>query len=209
MTNDKVALRAALSTVAAIFVLFVVMFSLLAFLFPSTMMKMTYDLGMYDATIRYATRTYDRNEEVYYIAFATEVAILDDNVSKIASCGVDFIEAEGFDDYANERNEKAMENLPDGVSSPKMDYRQYVYGNVCLAKYKLGKKADAVNCAFQWNGDTFTENNAVVVVLMRALGEKDGETVSLILSKLETQKTANDTESAYLESLSAWVKEQI
>ena len=208
MGNDKVILRSILSTVAAIFVLFVIMFATLAFVYPSTMMKMTYDLGMYSASVRYAKRTYDRNDEIYYIAFATEVAIMDDNVKNIASCGSRFIKDDGFDGYADERNERVAESLPDGVDAPTMDYRQYVYGNVCVAKYKLGKKTEAIENAFLWNGDTFTENNAVVAVLMRALGEKDNASVDEILTRLQTQKTANATEQAYLQSIVEWTKTQ-
>ncbi len=208
MGNDKVFLRSILSTVAAIFVLFVVMFAALAFVYPSTMMKMTYDLGMYSASVRYAKRTYDRNDEIYYIAFATEVAISKDNVKNIASCGSKLIKDDGFDGYADERNEQVAESLPDGIAAPTMDYRQYVYGNVCVAQYKLGKKTEAIENAFLWNGDSFTENNAVVAVLMRAIGKKDDASIDEILTRLQTQKTANAAEQAYLQSMIEWTKTQ-
>ncbi len=208
MGNDKVILRSILSTVAAIFVLFVVMFATLAFVYPSTMMKMTHDLGMDSASVRYAKRTYDRNGDVYYIAFATEVAISEDNVKNIASCGSKFIKDDEFDSYADDRNKQVAENLPDGISAPTMDYRQYVYGNVCVAQYKLGKKTEAIENAFLWNGDSFTENNAVVAVLMRALGKKDDASIDEILTRLQTQKTANATEQAYLQSMIEWTKTQ-
>jgi hypothetical protein len=194
MHTDKVIVRAVLSTLAAVFVLLVSMFAALAFLFPSTLMQITYDFGFDGASIRYATRSYDRSEEIYFIAFATEVAIGDNDYEKIDDCGSRFIEDSKFADYADERNAK----LPEGATT---DYKQYIYGQVCVAKYRRNKKSDAVEKAFEWNGDTFTENNAVVAVLLTSLVFKDSDTVAVIREKLETQKTANETEAAYLASM--------
>ena len=194
MHTDKVIVRAVLSTLAAVFVLLVSMFAALAFLFPSTLMQITYDMGMDGASIRYATRSYDRSDEIYFIAFATEVAIGDSDYEKIDDCGSKFIVDKKFSRYADDRNSK----MPEGAS---VDYKQYIYGQVCVAKYRRNKKSEAVEKAFEWNGDTFTENNAVVAVLLTSLVYKDGETVALIRGKLESQKTANETEAAYLASM--------
>ena len=51
MSVDKVILRAALSTLAAILILFAFMILSLTYIFPSTMMGITYDLGMDGASI--------------------------------------------------------------------------------------------------------------------------------------------------------------
>lgn len=194
MRADKVIVRAVLSTLAAVFVLLVSMFAALAFLFPSTLMQITYDMGMDGASIRYAARSYDRSDEIYFIAFATEVAIGDNDYEKIDDCGSKFVVDSKFSAYANERNAER----PEGSTT---DYRQYIYGQVCVAKYRRNKKLDAVEKAFEWNGDTFTENNAVVAVLLTSLVLKDVDTVAVIRERLQNQKTANETEAAYLASM--------
>lgn len=196
MHTDKVIVRAVLSTLAAVFILLVSMFAALAFIFPSTLMQITYDMGMDRASVRYASRAYDRSDEIYFIAFATEVAIGDNDYKNIDVCGSKFIVDEKFGAYAEEKNS----DLPDGGTT---DYKQYVYGQVCVAKYRRNKKQEAVDKAFEWNGDTFTEKNAVVVVLITALVYEDKDTARAIGERLQTQKTANATEATYLASMIA------
>ena len=72
---DKVAVKAFLSSLAAIGMLLVVMFCALCALFPSTMMELTYNMGMEASCIRFAERAYKDNDEIYFIAYATEVAL--------------------------------------------------------------------------------------------------------------------------------------
>ena len=194
MHTDKVILRAILSTLAAVFILLVSMVAALAFIFPSTMMQITYDMGMDRASVRYAVRSYDRSDEIYYIAFATKVAIGDNDYKNIDACGSRFVVDARFNAYADEQNT----DLPDGVTT---DYQQYIYGQVCVAKYRRNKKEEAVEKAFEWNGDTFTEKNAVVAVLVTALVNGDTATARVIGERLQTQKAANATEAAYLASM--------
>ena len=141
MRMDKVIVRAIVSTLLAICALVAFMILALAFIFPSTMMKITYDLGMDSASVRNAKRAYKYSGEVSYIAYATEVAIVDDDFEKIGECGKLFISDENFDEYCSERNQ----NLPEGVEGA---YEQYVYGQVCIAEFKLGNKENAVKIAF-------------------------------------------------------------
>ena len=199
MRVDRVVLRAALSTLAAIFTLLVLMFAALAFIYPSTMMKITYDLGLDGASVRYAARAYDRGGEIYYIAFATEVAIGDENYEKIDACGSKFIKDDQFTAYYAEKNQ----NLPEGATGT---YEQYIYGQVCVAKYRLGKTEEAIEYSFELNGSSFAENNAVAAVALTAILAEDGEAVASVLSKLEAFKTEHEgtlgeEELAYLNKI--------
>ena len=54
MSVDKVIIRTFLSTLAAIALLFGIMLLALVAFFPSTMMELTYNLGLDASSIRYA-----------------------------------------------------------------------------------------------------------------------------------------------------------
>ncbi len=185
MRLDKVVLRAFLSTVAAIAALLLFMIFALCTIYPATMMQITYDLGMDNLAIANAKQAYKRTGDVYYIAFATETAIGIDDLEQIDVCGSMLIVNDGFDGYCETRNE----TLPEKVKG-EITYDQYVYGQVCVAKYNRGNKSEAVDKAFEWVGyDCFPQNNAIVAVLMTALIADDTATVDLVEEKLLTMQT--------------------
>lgn len=190
MGVDKVILRAFLSTLAAVVALFLFLVVALIGFYPSTMMELTYDLGMDSTSVRYAERAYRESDDIYYIAYATEVAIGDGNYGKINSCGEKFIADENFAAYCAEKNANAPENA---VGS----YEQYVYGQVCVAKYANGEKTLAVERAFELLGTSFPYNNAAVAVLLKAIQGDDKDTVALIKGKMEERQESvpvSDTE---------------
>ena len=79
MGVDKVILRAFLSTLAAFAILLLFMFAALTLVYPQTMMELTYSMGMESSSIHFAEQSYKRSNDVYYIAYATEVAIGEEN----------------------------------------------------------------------------------------------------------------------------------
>ena len=104
MRVDKVILKAIISTVSAIVVLFAIMFGALVAAFPSTMMQITYNMGMNAVSAKYAHRAYGYSGDVYYAAFATEVSILDGDVEKVAEYGKLLIADDEFATYCDARN---------------------------------------------------------------------------------------------------------
>ena len=183
MRVDKVIWRAALFTLAAITALFALMLLVLCFLFPWTMMQVTYNLGMERSCIRNGKRAYNMSDEVSYIAFATDVAISEGEYERVVECGEMFLSDAEFDSYCAKHNEE----LPEGVG---VTYDQYVYAQVSLAKYRLGDKEGAVLTAFDSLDESFPKNNAVVAVLVTALGEEDDETVAMIREKMANVQSA-------------------
>lgn len=194
MRVDKVIVRAALSTLAAILVLFAVMLLALTFIFPSTMMRITYDLGMDGASVSCAKRAYAQTDETYYIAFATEVAIGSDDDEGIEECGLLFIndDPQAFETYCADYQTKLT-----GIDGT---YEQYVYGQVCLAQYRQGKTAEAVATAFAGLVDKFPQNNAAALLALTAINADDTETVSLVKTEMNelSGKLTTDAERAYL-----------
>ncbi len=201
MGVDKVILRSVLSTLAAIVLLFAFMIVALVGFYPATVMELTYDLGMDSTSVRFAERAYKESDDIYYIAYATEVAIGDKNYGKINSCGEKFIADEAFERYCAEKNE----NIAEGVTG---SYEQYVYGQVCMAKYARGEKSEAVDRAFELLGTGFPANNAVVAVLVKAMQNGDTETVGLIKGKMEErQDSVPSSDAEYFNAILALMQE--
>lgn len=200
MGVDKIILKSFLNTLLAVVCLIAGMALVLIAAFPSTLMEFSYNLGMDSSSIWYAKRAYKHGEDIYFIAYATDVAIGMEDYENIEYCGEKLLADEEFAGYCAEKNE----SLPESVS---MTYDQYVYGQVCVAMYEQGKKADAVDRAFELTSG-FPKNNAVVAVLYTAIGDKDGATVALIKGKMEqAQGTLNDADRAYFEDVLARLSE--
>ena len=195
MGVDKIILRAFLTTLASIAILFLFMLTALVCVYPQTMMKLTYNLGMEKASIWFAEISYDRSDNVYYIAYATEVAIGQQDYVKIDDCGEKLINDEGFTSFCDDKNTAEME----------LSYEQYLYGQICIAKYERANAAEAVNRAFALTGNTFPKNNAVVAVLITALQKGDTETVELIREKMIATKNnmVDKGDEAYFDAILA------
>ncbi|MBQ7912297.1 MAG: hypothetical protein IJ308_00930 [Clostridia bacterium] len=201
MSVDKIILRAVLTTLASIAILFLFMLTALVCVYPQTMMKLTYDLGMEDASIWFAEISYDRSHEINYIAHAAEVAIGQHDYEKIDSCGERLIKDEAFDDFCAIKNAKGPQNA-------ELTYEQYVYGQVCIAKYERARVTEAVERAFALVGDNaFPKNNAVVAVLITALQHKDADTVNLIKVEMKNMQVRAEYE-AYFNAILALTESQ-
>ncbi|MBQ2768887.1 MAG: hypothetical protein IJF44_02800 [Clostridia bacterium] len=193
MSVDKVILKAFLSTLGAALALMFFLIGGISLFFPQSMMKITYNLGMEETAVFFAEVSYSRTDEVYYIAYATEVAIQDDNQEKVIECGQQFIADKKFDSYCKEKNK--------GVEKDVAGYDQYIYGRVCMAKYESGDKEGAVALAFEGIGKTFPKNNAVAAVLIQAKKLKDNATVASIKEKMEQLQTELEGDTTYFDEI--------
>ncbi len=183
MSVDKIILRAFLSTLAAIGALLLFMILSLCIVFPSTMMEFTYKMGMEKSSIHFAERAYRESDDVYYIAYATEVAIEEERSKKILSCGEKLLADAGFEGYCVKKGE---------------GYKQFVLGQVCLAKYEREDKAAAIELAYSSLQGSFPENNALAALLVRAIEQEDKSSIESIQKKLITLSVEGE-EKAYLD----------
>lgn len=198
MRIDKVIFRAALSTAAAIFLLCALMLVTLCVAFPNTMMKFTYDLGMDGASVGFASTAYERSGSVYYIAYATEVAIGAEDDGKTVSCGKAMIADEEFAKYASDRNAEMQQ-----VAG---SYEQFIYGKICTAEYRLGEKTLALTDAQAYVPTGFPASNALIALTLEAIKAGDEATVSSALTVLrgileKQDSTLNATEKEKLSDL--------
>ena len=134
------------------------------------------------ASVKFATTAYERSgNKVYYIAFATEVAIGADDYENVVSCGKTFVADEtAFKQYATERNE---------AMNAEGAYEQYIYRKICVAQYRLADKEAALSDAKIYLGGKFPQNNALTAVLLEAIKTGDKQTAAAALQTMQTLKT--------------------
>lgn len=198
MRIDKIILKAALSTLTAIILLFGIMFAAFVFIYPSTMMTLAYDVGLDDASVWFADRAYKQLDDVYYIAYAANVSIGTGDSEKIEKYGGQFIADEGFGAYC-EQMDKQTATL-DG------SYLQYVYRQVCVSKYRLGKTDEAIELAFSVNETCFPRQNAAAAVLLVILEQNKADelpAVEDIFARMSAlpKETLPEEEREYLEAM--------
>ena len=191
MELDAVIKKTILTTLAAIGALLLFIVIGLWALFPSTSMELAYDMGMESSCIRFAERAYKGSDDVYFIAYATEVAIEEENEGKIISCGEKFIKDEGFETYCALKGDT---------------YEQFIYGRVCVSKYQAGQKEDAVSLACQSLHGAFPKGNALVAVLLTSLKENDRATVNTVKTKLNTLSVDGEDAKYLQETLETLAK---
>ena len=193
MNTDKIIVRSIWTSLLCVLILIVFMVGVLLLAFPSTMMGLTYSLGMDEASIYFAERSYKDSGDIYYISYATEVAIGDDNYAKIESCGERFIAHTKFNAYCEEKNK--------GLDSANGTYEQYVYVNVCLSKYQTKGGTEAARCAIGWT-EGFPKNNPMAAVLFTALERNDSATVELIRAEMDArQGSLSASDSVYFANI--------
>ena len=197
MRVDKVIIRAVLSTLAAVVVLFAFAILALCFIFPSTMMVLTFRADMNDASVRYAKRAYKYTGDAYYLAYGLDVAIWDKDAERIDTCGSLLLQADDFQTYCGQRNQQLTQQ---GVT---MRYEQYVYGQVSVAKYACGNASDAVDVAFSsLEMRSFPQNNAVVALLSVAIQAGDNATVLAVKAEMdEIAPTLSETDKPYFDEI--------
>ncbi len=188
MRTDKVILRTILTTLLAIIVLFGVMIFCLCFLFPSTMMQLTYELGMDKACVKYAARSYERTDNVYYAATAFETAVMiddEEHAKRIEEYGLILIADDEFVSYSQTRTAENQAANPDEYV---LSYEQYVYGQIALAQYAQGKTATAIETAFAAVAEdllAFPKSNAVAMLYLTAMQAGDADTVTEMRPQIE------------------------
>ncbi|MBR2341629.1 MAG: hypothetical protein IKA72_04405 [Clostridia bacterium] len=194
MKIDKVIVRTIVNTLCAIAILIISALLFASFIFPSTMMGISYKLGNDSGAMKYAYTSYSRTKEVVYIAYATEVAFGVDSDEDIVYYGEQFVADENFDDYCLQID--LQSETEQGA------YRQYVYGRLVISEYSLNEKDKAFSYALDAIGDKFVKNNALVALLFESMVAGDGVTVDKVVSKMrELSSTLNGEDAVYLNSL--------
>lgn len=164
---DKMIARAAISTLAAISILIVVLFGVLALAFPQTMMDLTYSLGMDKACVNYALTSYARFDAIEYIAKGADTALAARMYDKADECLEYLVADEDFDQFCAKKNVDVAGSLSEA------DYRGYYLRQLCVAKYHAGETTAAIDRACGLLNGSFTSGNPLVAVLAEARIDMD------------------------------------
>lgn len=195
MRLDKVVLRTIVSTLCAIALLCGATFAVATWLYPSTMMKIAYELGDDPGAIRYAYRSYERTNELYYVVFAMEVSIGIDDYGEVEFYAERFVQDDEFETYCAEVD--GDRNYSAGT------YAKYAYGQLVMAEYEQGKKQEAFDHATESLGGGFAENNAMIALLFTAMEHQDGGTVNAVVAKMQeiSLTLENGVDKTYLDKI--------
>ena len=189
MRVDKVILKAALSTLAAIAILLSVMAAACFAFFPATVMEISYNVGWTETAVENAERAYKQSGDVSFLAFAFEVSVSNGDDKSTEKYGLKLIAHEDFASYCTAEDEN--------VGAIAGGYASYVHGKTYAAMYRNGKTQQAVDLAFEQVQTSFVRNNPVVRVLLSALQKNDMRAGALIHQRLVAIKQAQLSSPTY------------
>lgn len=183
----KVILKTAIKTLIIVAVLALVAFGIASLGFPSEMAGLCEKSGNYSLATGYASLSYTYSKDVNDLnrCFADSVFAKNDN--DVVKFGDMLIAHEKFEE-ACQTNSKTV--TTQGGTVITIDYKQYVYGNVSVAKYKLGKKDEALELAkTAMNAEDvqgFPKNNALAMLSLQVIESGDKDTAAKLLEEVQT-----------------------
>lgn len=210
MRLNKIILRAFLQTLAAALLLMGISIGVVCLAFPQTMMDVTYSMGLDEASVDFALTSYERFGTVKYIVHGADTALEAKLYAKAEECLEKLLADDNF-----EATCEAMDRANEAAGKP-TGYRAYYYRQLCLAKYEVGKKGEAVDCAITLLGGKFEQGNPLIPVLAAARvdGQAGQATLVYALEKIEQLQTDGiydgyeDADKAYfgqvLNTLKKW-----
>lgn len=186
MRWNKIILKAFLQTLAAALLLMGISLGVVCLAFPQTMMDVTYSLGMDGASVNFALTSYERFGTVEYILHGADTALAAELYDKAEECLEKLIVD---DDFA--ATCEALDTANAAAGKP-TGYRAYYYRQICIAKYEIGKKTEAVDCAVGLLGGKFEVGNPLVAVVAaaRADGQDGQSTLAYALEQMRALQTS-------------------
>lgn len=195
----KVILKTALKTLLAVAFAALVAFGIASLGFPSEMATLCEGTGNYSMATGYSSLAYAYSNKAEDLNRCFANGLHAKNDGSIIKYGDKLVKDERFKEIC-EANSKTVPT-PNG-GEVKIDYKQYVYGNLACAKYRQKDKDGAFSCADEgMNGlDGFPVNNALAVLSLQVIESGDGETAKLLLEKIN-KFTPKAAEEAYFNAL--------
>lgn len=213
MDVNKIVWKSILTTLVSALVLLILMFGSLCLFFPSTMMQVSYNVGLDKISASFAKTAYDRSKDIYYIAYATDVSIGIQDEEHIVCYGELLVENEAFSEYCAQRNAQTPD---DGDYQATGTYEQYIYRQICIALYRKDASL-AISRAFATLGveegdaklSVFPRQNAVMALYVEARVQQDTETSAKIKGKMEQlQIELSSEDQAYYEEVLAFMQKE-
>lgn len=179
---SKLILKTALTTIAAILLLFAITFGVLSLAFPATMVNICLDMNLTGMASGYAVMVYDRTGNVSDLALAAECAIYAQEDKQLISCMERLEQDEEWKSYLAEREESDE------------GYEQYLYGQYAVALYHQDQKEEAVRVALDASGylHAFPKNNAVIALAVEAIAAHDSAVCKALWERLILSSYMNE-----------------
>lgn len=188
---NKLILKTALITIAALAVAALAVFSLWILCSPQTMATSCEKTGNYSFAVTCADLRYKYTNNVGDLARCAEDSILSGNDSRIVNYGAKLIDDEKFSQLCTEKD-KLLSNTEYG--SYTLGYKNYICGHVAAAYYRTGELQRGIDTAEKGGVNAFTklvleiaekqDKEAAQKVLTALEGVENSEQLTLILKKI-------------------------
>lgn len=172
---NKIILKTAIKTLVAVIIALILAFGIASLGFPQNMAGLCAKYGNYKFATSYASLRYTYTHSVGDLDVCARYSILsghDGNIEKFCGRLV---------------NDCGFEELCKKQTTEKLNYRQYIYGNLSAAQYRRGEKDKAIataKAAMLDNG--FPAGNAFVYLTLAVQAKSDKETADKILVEIES-----------------------
>ena len=205
---SKVILKTALKTLLIVAVVVLVAFGVASLGFPSDMASLCEKSGNYSMATGYASLSYTYSKDVKDLNRCFTDSIYAKNDGNIVKFGDQLIGDEKFSEVCESITVIKVIVDKKEIERP-IDYKQYVYGQVAAAKYRMGDKAQAMETAQEAMTEVegFPANNALAILSLQVIQSGDKGTAKELLNEITSK---HQDESDYynvliseLENLSA------
>ncbi len=190
---EKLVVKTAVKTVLIILGVLIAVFAVFNFAFPQHMATVTESMGNYSLAVKYASLRYSYTGEGDDLARCFEDSVLLGNDKYVIQYGDELTNRMDFDRICENKSLR----MGGGY-----DYRHYVLGKLAVSYFKSGRKQEAVELAYEANGnESFAYGNALMSLSSAAKTAKDAETCSAIIEKLDTLNPLKSEEIEYVKEV--------
>lgn len=140
--RQKIILKSALITLAAIALAALTVFSMWILCAPQTMATSCEKTGNYSFAVTCANLRYSYTKSAYDLSRCVDDSILDGNDKLVVKYGEKLIAHDKFSEVCKSKSAELSESL-----KVKFDYRSHVCGNVAYSQFKRGDLSEAVKTA--------------------------------------------------------------
>ena len=145
---------------------------------PKAVADMAKRTGNVELSLKYREKSYLKSNDYRELALLCEAAIECDDYDKTVTYAETFIASDKFIDYCGEKGG---------------NYYGLITACYANALYKTGEKLKGVESAFSLT-KSLDELNAVSFISAEAIGDKDKETINLIIERLEPSTLSGKAE---------------
>lgn len=190
----KLIFKTIILTLAVVVILAMSVFGIMSLLAPTTMMDLTFRLGLTQISGDYAYQEYERSHDIYYLARSFIISA-DAGHNRTAEKRFDLLlERQDFSEFCEEQDkatEKELEKLPAGIPPAVREYtyRGYVFGLGAFVKYRLAgsdeARESAIELAIEETAQAFPSGNSTVVLAVKAAEAKDTGLCTALIARME------------------------